>query len=265
MGKWVLHSEDDLMATWLKASISSKCSYCGSEMKNYYNDEWRCTNRRCSNDDCHGMKGHRADFMFKLLGYKGIGPATCISVLGRMPGQNHVVMLKDYNKPKMNLATYLRIHCFEGVDSIWETICTKNSFYTLDELFEQYSGKHKEILDANKELLYNNLQYVTLTKPENLLVEKPTKYITIMITGTPIGFENKTHFINAINAAMGGKIVVLHQKSKRQTEVDFLIREPGSTTKGKVEAAIKGGIPIKTSAQFTQYLVEELLKMNSEN
>lgn len=265
MGLWKLHSEDNYMESWLKDSLPSVCSYCGEEMENFYNDDGRCTFRRCSNKDCFGMKGHRGDFMFKLLGYKGIGPATCISLAEGLKGISHVAMLKTYEKPTMSLGTYLRIHCFEGVDSAWDSICARNSYYTLDELFNEYSGKYRSILEENKELLYSNLQYVTLKEREHLTAEKPTLCYNIMITGTPNGFSSKQDFIDKLNAAMLGKVIITHQVTKRQSDVDFLIREPGSTTKGKVEAAIKGGIPIVTSSQFINILIEDVKRINSEN
>lgn len=264
MSEWILHTEDTYMLPWLKASLSGTCTYCGSPMMNYYNDDMRCTNRRCSNDDCSGMKASKGDFMFKLLGFKGIGFATCLQRANLLKGKSHVCMLAPYNKPTVSLSDYLRIHCFEGVDSAWEVICTKNAFYTLDELYEHYDGKYKDILVQNKELLYANLEYVNLKERPVQHVERPIKYFTIMITGTPIGFETKDDFINTLNEAMGGKIVVIHQKTKRQSNVDYLIREPGSTTRGKVEAAIKGGIPIKTSQEFIQILIAEFQKMESE-
>ena len=86
-----------------------------------------------------------------------------------------------------------------------------------------------------------------------------------MITGTPSGFSSKENFIDTINHICRGRIVIIHQKTKRQSGVDFLIREKGSTTRGKVEAAIKGGIPIVTSEEFITLLTEYLKKQNAES
>lgn len=258
MGYYVLHDEDKGMKDWLKASIISKCTACGAPMMNYYNDELRCTNRRCSNEDCCGMKAARADFMCKVLNIRDIGYATCLQWTRNMEGQSHVQILQYFSKQTMPLYTYLRIHCFEGIDSAWENICKTLNVYSLDELFDTYVGDYRPLLDENIDLLYDNLQYVDLTERPETHVNAPVRYYNIMVTGTPIGFASKEDFFEQCNNAMMGKIILLHQKTKRQTDVDYLIREPGSTTRGKVEAAIKGGIPIVTSQELIQILIKEL-------
>lgn len=256
---WVLHDEDDKMPEWLSSNIASKCKYCGADMENYYNSDRRCTNRRCTNKLCPAMIAARADFMRNLLGIKNVGFATCLSLVKSRNITNPVELLDIWGiKPTISLGTYLRIHCFEGVDSELEKITQTLNVFTLDDLYEKYDGKWKNLLDINKELLYNDLKYVNLEKPLNTF-QGDSLVITIMITGTPNGFDSKEHFINDLNRALGGKIIIIHQKTKRQSGVDFLIREKGSTTRGKVEAAKKGGIPIVTSEEFL-YLVAEKYK-----
>lgn len=258
MNGWVLHNQDTLIPEWLKGNLSSVCQSCGSEMMNYYNDG-RCTNRKCSNPDCAGLMAAKAEFVHKLLNIGGKGKKTFLKEILTLGVDNHFQLLES--KPKVTLGIFLRMHCFEGVDSVWETICLKNQFYTLDSLFAKYNGKYRKILDDNKELLYNNLQYVILEEmPEDHIVSERTKYLTIMITGTPIGYASKEAFINRMNELCKGRVVTIHQATKRQSGVDYLIREPGSSTKGKVEAAKKGGIPIITSKQY----ISELYRLCSD-
>lgn len=265
MGYWVLHSKDTVMEPWLKEHMSTVCSYCGSEMENWYNDDIRCTNRRCSNPNCYGMMAAKGKFMMKILSIDGIGFSRCMDALkgGRMT--HHVQLLSILpEKPTVSLKDYLRIHCFEGVDSEWEKICTKLNCYTVDDILKYNLGKWTDILRENKKLLDDNLQYVQLKKRPLIVQQVPSVYLTIMITGTPIGFNTKEHFISVLNKRMLGRIVLIHQATKRKTGVDYLIREPGSKTAGKVSAAIDGGIPIVTSAEFIAILTKMLQDMNSE-
>lgn len=266
MSSWIEHSKDTRMPDWLKSNLTSNCKVCGSPMLNHYNDDYRCTNRKCSNEVCPGFIAARADFMRKIIGVEGVGYAKCLELV-QIYGYTSPLQLLGCWKiiPIVTLDQYLRMHCFEGVDSDWEKIVKELNIYTLDELFEQYNGKWRNLLEQNKELLYSNLKYVTLKqRPENY-VAKPELKLTIMITGTPSGFSSKENFIDTINHICRGRIVIIHQKTKRQSGVDFLIREKGSTTRGKVEAAIKGGIPIVTSEEFITLLTEYLKKQNAES
>ena len=265
MSYWVKHSEDSRMPEWLGKHLTTKCRLCGSPMLNHYNDGYRCTNRKCSNDNCPGFIAARADFMRKIIGIDGVGYAKCLEAVTVLNATTPLQLLRYWGiKPVVTLEQYLRMHCFEGVDSEWEKITKELNIYTLDELYEKYNGKWKTLLLDNKDLLYENLNYVTLKEKPSNYVDTPSLTITIMITGTPSGFQSKEHFVNTLNEICRGRIVILHQKTKRQSGVHFLIREVGSTTRGKVEAAKKGGIPIVTSEQFICSLTEVLEKLNAE-
>ena len=256
MQGWIEQEQDTFMPTWLKAGLSAKCGYCGSPMLNYYNEDSRCTNRKCSNPNCYGFTAARMDFVRKLVGIEGAGFATCLKDAQSFKVTSPFELLHAWHvKPAVTLDKFLRMHCFEGIDSEWEKIVKGMNLYTLDDLYQNYDGKWKGLLDEHKSEIYNNLQYVNLIVP-NIQHRDKSEVYTIMITGTPNGFNSKEHFIDALNEACNGYITILHQKTKRQSGVDFLIREPGSTTRGKVEAAQKGGIPIVTSEQFTQFLIE---------
>ncbi len=264
MSKWVTQENDTLIPTWLKSNISSKCVYCGNPIENFYNDDYRCTSRRCSNPNCISFAAAKAVFMTDVLEIPGFGFKTCLNMFRSVHHRNHVSLLRviGYNK-EMSLDTYLRIHCFPGVDSAWEQIVKKGNYYTLEELLAEYDGKFSNILQENKELLMDNLQYVKLKeKPVSHNYDGETVYITVMITGTPIGYNSKEHFIDELNRAMCGRIVLIHQKTAKQSDVDYLIREPGSQTKGKLTAAIKGGIPIVTSEEFIEKMTEIVLQQN---
>ena len=265
MNGWIKQDEDTLMPDWLKEGLSSKCQYCESPMLNFYNENSRCTSRKCSNPQCYGYTAARMDFVRKLIKIEGVGFQTCLSDAQLYGVHSTFELLSKWGiKPNVTLDTYLRMHCFEGVDSEWEKIVKGLGIYNLDDLFERYDGKWLNLLLQNKAELYHNLMYVTLIEP-NVRSKENMEVYTIMITGTPNGFASKEHFIDEINKACNGYITVLHQKTKRQSGVDFLIREPGSTTRGKVEAAQRGGIPIVTSVEFIQFLIDRTNAMKTED
>lgn len=266
MGIWVVQSEDTTLPEWLNDSLNKTCPYCGSPMMNYYNDVGRCTNRKCSNEQCCGFVAAKADFVRKLLKMDGLGFKTCLRDIRSSKARNPFELLRYWGyKPTVPVGTFLRMHCFEGVDNEWDDIATTTGSYTLDEIYESYNGKWKQLLLDRKEEIYSNLEYVNLTsRPETLVKSGPRLVLNIMITGTPIGYRSKDDFITTLNAICRGIIVIRHQVTKRQTGVDCLIREPGSTTRGKVEAAMKGNIPILTSEQFVKFLTEQMESYTAE-
>lgn len=260
---YILQSKDDMMPDWLKENLHAKCKYCGSEMENFYNDEnGRCTGRRCSNHLCYGMQAAKANFISELTKVKGVGFATFLDVAIANNTKHHIPLFnKVCGKVKMNLSTFLRSMCFPGVDGEWSKICASLDLQTIDELYEKYDGQLKDILLSNKELIEEMSEYVELEVPiSNSKKNDCIATITVMITGNVDEFPSKEHFIAAVNAAANGYIRVVHQETKRQTGVDFLIKEEHTKTKGKVEAAIKGGIPIVTSAQFVNILNGMIIK-----
>lgn len=266
MKGWVNHSQDQNLPSWLKDNLASECPHCKSPMLNYYNVDNRCTDRKCSNNSCYGFVAARADFARKIVGIKDIGYAGCLRDAIMYKCKSPFELFKVWNfVPTVTVDQFLRIHCFKGIDSEWEKIVQTLGIYTLDELYNKYDGKWKSLLEENKDEIYGNAKYVVFKqKPDGLTTKGVRHTYTIMITGTPKGFNTKEDFISAINYACRGLITVLHQKTKRQSGVDFLIREHGSTTRGKVEAAIKGGIPIVTSQEFVAFLVNKIESLNSE-
>ena len=254
---WVKQVEDKRLPEWLGSHLFENCSICGSPMENYYNeDDGRCTNRRCSNPTCPGMIAARADNMRQLLGLKGLGYASCLDTVRLHDIKYPIEILKYWGiKPKVTIGKYLRMQCWPGVDSGLETEMQKHAITSLNSLFERYDGKYKDLILSHKDELLRFQDLVTL--PEEV-TDRPDRIYTIMITGTPNGFNTKDHFINSVNRMCSGKIVTIHQATKRQSGVDFLIREPGSTTRGKVEAAQRGGIPIVTSEEYMGFLMNQL-------
>ena len=253
---WVKHIEDTNMPEWLKSNLESNCKICGSEMLNYYNEDNRCTFRKCSNPYCPGMIATRADNIRQLIGVKGLGYAGLLDIVRKYDIKRPIDILPFLNiQPTVSIGMFLRMQCWEGVDSALETEMQQNGITDLDTLLNSYNGKYKSYIDKYKQDLIETSKYVKL--PEKAKHKSQVSY-TIMITGTPIGFNSKEHFIQYMNNMTQGLITTIHQPTKRQSNVDCLIREPGSTTRGKYEAALKAGIPIMTSKEYINEIINGL-------
>ena len=266
MGDLVLHSQDNLLPSWLKENLRTTCQYCGSEMMNYYNNDSRCTNRRCSNPTCCGEMASKGDFIMKVLDIKGIGFARCLDAIRAGRLTNPVQLLGSFQvQPTVTMAQFLRIHCFEGVDSAWDTLCTSKRIYSIDDLFRADLGDYTPLIKKNEQMIRDNAKFVKFKgKPVQYVPRNQVKYLTVMITGPVNGYVSKEQFLDKVNAATLGRIVILYQKTVRKTEVDFLIRDNPQDTSRKVSAALEGGFPIVTSEQFIRILIAMINKINSE-
>lgn len=254
---YVKQAEDTRLPDWLREHLSPTCPHCGSPILNYYNDEdGRCTNRICSDFYCPGMVAARADNMRQLLNLKGLGFASCLKDVKAYGVKHPIELLPHWNiKPEVTIGLFLRLQCWEGVDSGLESEMLRNNITSLDELFERYDGKYMPLIKKHKDELY---EYASLVKLPEVVQKKPPKATyTIMITGAVKGFNSKEQFIAKLNEACMGRIITIHQATKRQSNVDFLINDSGNIT-GKVNTAIKAGIPILTSAQYMAFLAEKI-------
>lgn len=254
---YIRQDEDKRLPEWLGKYLSATCQYCGKPVLNYYNDEdGRCTSRRCEDYYCPAMIAARADNMRNLLKLKGIGFATCLKDVRACGAKKPIELLRYWGiKPEVTVGLYLRLQCWEGVDSGLEAEMLRNNITSLEELFERYDGKYKHIIHRHKDELY---EYAELVQLPEVVQKKPPKITyTIMITGAVNGFSSKEHFINKLNEACLGRVITVHQATKRQSNVDFLINDSGNIT-GKVNTAMKAGIPIMTSAQYMKFLADKI-------
>lgn len=249
---WYNLTEDTSVPEWLRNNLPSKCKYCGKPMLTGHNDYGRITGLRCSDMDCPSMIASRIDFILEMLQVKGIGFAKALSAVNEHKFTQAIQCLGVLTKiPTVSLSTYLRCNCIQGIDGEWINLVERSDSYTLDELYAAYPDN--EYLIKYKDMLYDNLKYVKL---QERTVEKAKSVvpITIMITGTPIGFATKDSFVASCNNFCKGEFKIIHQKTAKQKGVNFLIKEPGTNTRVKVETAKKAGITILTSEQFMQVL-----------
>lgn len=250
--QWFSITEDEAIPSWLKEHLPTTCKYCGQPMLAGHNEYGRITGLRCADMDCPSMIASRLVFIYEILEIKGTGFARAYELVKLKKWKHPIEYLQLLDKkPTMSIGTFLRCNCIQGIDGEWATMADKADCYTLDEMFAAYPTN--EYLLENKEMLYRNLQYVNLTQRRHKKA-KGVVPITIMITGTPIGFNNKAHFIAYCNEYCKGEYRIIHQETKKQSGVHFLIREPGSVTRGKLETALKANIPVITSEEFLTVL-----------
>ena len=165
MGVWIKHSEDTLIPMWLKTNLTDSCMHCGSPMLNYYNDDNRCTNRKCSNSKCYGFLAAKADVMRQIVGIEGIGYESCLKDAMMIKATSQFQLLRLWgSKPTVSLVEYLKMHCFEGIDTEWERIVIEGGYLDIG------------INDTMKDLVVNFIGAVTFSLIGFLYIENREKY-----------------------------------------------------------------------------------------
>lgn len=225
--------------------LKKTCDYCGCPIINNY----ELTERYCANFNCYGHMQHRADDMCKKLGFKDIGPATCLSILKANHLGHHFEILpyicKD--KPRVYLWQIAEMAGVPGVKSKWEDLLA--GYKTFDEYFALASVP-KDIIPF-RSMLNNSLKYFDIIPPLS------KRSIIVMITGSIRGFNNREDFIAMCNHA-GGSILKIQLKGKRQS-ADYLITENKNTNTPKAQAARDNNIPIVSPTEFL-LIFKELLR-----
>lgn len=250
--QWVSVREDTRLPDWLKKNINEVCPTCGSVMENGYNENGECTRRRCSNYSCPSMVGERIGKMCSILSQQGIkgGIGTQMAINNRLTSHFQAVPLifKD-GKPQISLATYFRCGCIYGIDADFDDIVgTAN---TVSEVMSRYNGKYLSVLKEHEEELLLGEQYFDIIGIE--AVEKkysPVLFGDIVITGQIPGVKNRDNFVGLVNRMYQGLTAFGYSKSKRKTGLYCCIAEDKSTGTGKINAALEGGYPVYTSAEF---------------
>ena len=262
-GEWIKQSEDKYLPAWLKDNLKEVCD-CGCEMENYYNPEGRITKRRCSSPVCQFKVALKIVGMCNILQLKGIGEATARKIVANNHITNHYVALKyiSQEKPSVNLYTFLRMAFIEGIDTSWSEVTSK--YDNLDDVFANYNGQYRKVLEENKDMLYEGLQYVDLIqswKPKFDAVLEGT----VMISGNLHGWNNRNDFIAALNYASEGLVRIGVSEGKRKTGVLALIQEADTPNRGKAECALANGIPIMTPDAFNTWVTNIVKERMSNN
>ncbi|MBQ2885866.1 MAG: hypothetical protein IJE43_19245 [Alphaproteobacteria bacterium] len=255
---WVKQTEDNNLPKWLTDNIKSHCE-CGYEMENLYNKQERLSKRRCSNPKCPFKVALKIVGLCDILQIEGIGEANALKLV-KNHNLNHQYEALPHlmnEKVRVNLYTFLRLAFIEGIDTSWGEV-TK-LYDNLDDVFEKYNGKYKDVLYANKELLYDGLKYVDLQQAWKPKYE-PVLTGTVMISGSLRGWDNRNDFITGINYVMDGLVSLNVAESARKTNVLALIQEADQPNRTKAAVAKANGIPIKTPKEFQEYIMAEVAK-----
>lgn len=254
----LLIKDSTLIPDWLKENIEEKCPYCG-EMYHvgYSPNGLRVTKHYCPNKECPGTLAMKMVFMWNILNVSGIKFGKSMELIKRYNIKKHMhaipYVLED--KPKLDLTTFMRINCIQGIDSTWDRICySKNS---LDEVVESPAAR-PYLSTQDIEDIKEASNYVEILYPEKQEYE-PVVRMTIMMTGDIMNLPNREYLVVALNQKYKGLLDLRYSKSKRKTGISVLVKEANSPVTGKVNTAIECGIPIMTPQEFVVY-VDKLIK-----
>ena len=241
------------MVDRLKGVIAETCPYCGGKMINLCNEFGKITNRRCENyTTCPGHNAAKAEDMFKILGVQGIGYKTCLDYLRSNGYKSHLDCLPLSTENELYLYDIFRLLCIDGLDKQWKKECETVNVYTLEDV-NKLSPKLQVYVNNNMDTINKILEYIKIKVPSKKFSDT---FNNIMITGPVNGFVNKNDFINYCNDKYGEYIKTIHQENKRKTNVDYLIKEPQTAPRAKVEVAKSAGIPIVSSEEYLKILEE---------
>ena len=254
---WIKHSEDNNIPSWLKDNVRSVCS-CGAPIENFYNEDGRCTNRRCSSNICPSKLAMRAANMFTVLNVDGFKEGKSLSVIKDYKLTSHFQVIPHAlggTKLRIDLAKYLKICFIPKISEQWNA--ETDGFSTPSEFVAGYKGKFKDEVEAYKDVILSGEPFFDFIAP-TVYEKEPLITGTIMISGNVIGFPTKEGFVGAINGTFKGYVRLGLTKSARRTGMMALIKENQNDMTTKLQVARETGIPVFTSTEFITYLLNSL-------
>lgn len=256
---WVTHEDDINLPAWLRDSLPSKCSYCGSELLNGYNEAGECTRRVCSNKSCRGTVGARIGQMCDMLGISGVksGIGTRLATDHRLANHFQAVPLLVSEKPKISLAKLFKIAFIYGLDSEFDRICTPYSSVT--EFFNDYRGLYYNMLLGYKDLLLEGEKYFDI-QGIDMSWKKYDSVVSgcIVIHGEIPGFDNRDTFVGSVNRTYCGLTAFSYSKSARKTGLYCCISQDKFATSKKTSEALANGFPVYTVSEFYQSVNQKI-------
>lgn len=247
-----------LIPDWLKDKLKGPCPYCGSEYEvGYSPNNSRVTKHYCPNRECPGTVAMKMVFMWNILKVDGIKFGRSMELIKQKRIKKHMDALPHIfeEPPKMDLATFMRLNCIQGIDDAWNTVCDGKK--SVEEVIKTPTAQ-KVMTPQDIEDVLNAVQHVELLFAEKQKYE-PVVTLTVMMTGDVMELSNRELLIAALNAKYKGLLDLRYSKSKRKTGVNVLIKEKDSAITGKVTTADESGIPIMTSMEFVLH-VDKLIK-----
>ena len=240
---------------WLFPYVNKECPSCGGPLVDdgplQYDGSFAMTQRYCPNPYCPGHMAQKIVNVAKYFNISGYGPATAEDMVRLYHLKSHleaIPKLFSEGKPTVYVWEVGILAQIYGISTKWKELLL--GFYDFKEYFEQAKYVPPELL-ANKDYLIYAESFFNLKKPLS------KKVIRIMISGSIEGFTNKHDFVPWLNEKVGQYIQIM-EVGKRKTGVDFLVKEPYSADHAKTGVAIEAGIPIVSSKEFLQVILEIL-------
>lgn len=254
--RWIMQKDDELLPLWLSEVLPSKCTECGAEILNGYNEYDECTRRRCSNPKCIGNISSKIAKMCDILGIVGIKEGKAKKMVREYGLSNHweILPILYDNKPELPLLLFLKCCFIYGIDSELRSI--SDGYDSIEDMLKCYRGKYYSILHEYEEVINEGSKYVTIEKVNNGFIYNPVIVGEVNITGIVPGYKDREDFISSINYIFKGLVRLKYTNSKRKTGLLACIASDKKSATGKISSAIDGGIDIMTPDEFRAYIMQ---------
>lgn len=255
----MLIKDADLIPDWLKVHLVEPCPYCGSDYQvDYSPNGQRVTKHYCPNEECPGTVAAKMVFVWEVLKVDGIKFGRSLELVKQKNIKHHLdaipYLFKDA-KPTVDVGTFMRLQCINGIDDSWYSVCENTS--SIDEVLNK-SITRKFLNESDIKRVYSSMDYFNIVFPKKQAYE-PILTLTVMMTGDIMGLDNRELLIQALNERYKGLLDLRYSKSIRRTGISYLIKDDGSTITRKVTTAKECGIPIITPNEFC-ILVDKLIR-----
>jgi hypothetical protein len=243
---------------WLKEHLIGPCPYCGSNYEvGYSPNNMRVTKHYCPNRHCPGTVAMKMVFMWNVLKVDGIKFGKSMELIKKHKIDRHMDALPYVieGKPQMDLATFMRLNCIQGIDDAWSNVCAGKE--SIEDVIKTPTAQKmmspSDVEDALRATQYVEFIYAAKQKYD------PVVRMTVMMTGDVMELSNRELLIPALNKKYKGLLDLRYSKSNRKTGISVLIKEKESAITGKVGNAEDANIPIMTSMEFVLY-IDRLIK-----
>ena len=246
----ILTKDDYQLPQWVRDNIMMKCKYCGADIASNH-DTGVLTERWCTNPYCPGHMSYKMDYIGKYYDVKGFGPKLALEWIQNHNAKSHLEILPQWfpnEKPTEALARIVDLCCIKEF-GMTQGEPVLNKYASFEEFFASDESKFFPVLIQAHDFLCDSQKYFNVKRP--LL----GKVVNIMITGSVEGFTNREDYVDYLNEKFGDKIHVI-QVGRRKSNVAALIQDPGAVSHSKTKVAKEAGIPILTSRQFIEVLID---------
>ena len=254
----ILTKDDTSLPEWVRKIIPMQCEYCGSDIASNH-DSGVLTERWCTNPSCPGHMAYKMDYVGKYYDIKGFGPKLALEWIKDNRAKSHLEIIPHWfpnEKPTESLARIVDLCCIKEF-GMTQGEAVLNKYGSFEEFFADNESKFFPVLIQAQEFLYENEKFFNVKKPLK------GKVVNIMITGSVEGFVNRDDYVDYLNEKFGDLIHVI-QVGRRKSNVAALIQDPGAVSHSKTKVAQEAGIPILTSKEFLNIMIESYHDMGGD-